>query len=162
MSAGGSLKRRLLVFAVTTTVKYYAENWREEADTTASPVAQDNAARKRAAEEKGYQSPGEVLREARALFIRTRSGFFNREAFEKEIMQRSEKQKLELAITRDELEADLIVEVYRKRFSTRFVFSVIEPRTKQVLASDKSSSLGGEIESDLANLLIKKIKAARQ
>ncbi len=124
-------------------------------------VAQDNAARKKAAEEREYQSPGEILREARMLFIRTRSGFFNREAFEKEIMQRSEKQKLELAITRDELQADLIVEVYRKRFSTRFVFSVIEPRTKQVLASDKSSSLGGEIESDLANLLIKKIKAAR-
>lgn len=124
-------------------------------------TAQDNAAQRRAVEEKQYQSPSETLRAARVLFVRSRSGFFNREAFEKEILQRSEKQKLELAITRDELQADLVVEVYRKRFSTRFVFSVIEPRTKQVLASDKSSSLGGEIESDLANLLIKKIKAAR-
>jgi hypothetical protein len=125
-------------------------------------VAQDNAARKKVVEEREYQNPGETLRAARVLFVRSRSGFFNREAFEKEILQRSEKQKLELAITRDESRADLIVEVYRKRFSTRFVFSVIEPRTKQLLTSDKSSSLGGEIESDLANLLIKKIKAARQ
>jgi len=127
----------------------------------AATSAQANATRKSAEQERAYLSPGETLRAARVLFVRSRSGFFNCEAFEKEILQRSEKQKLELVITRDELQADLIVEVYRKRFSTRFVFSVIEPRTKQVLASDKSSSLGGEIESDLANLLIKKFKTVR-
>ncbi|MGH9840235.1 MAG: hypothetical protein ACREEM_15745 [Blastocatellia bacterium] len=58
--------------------------------------------------------------------------------------------------------ADLIVEIRRKSFTTRFVFTVIEPDTQQVVTSDKASSLGGEIEPDLAGLLIKKFKAARQ
>lgn len=109
-----------------------------------------------------YASPNDILRSARVLFVRSRSGFFEGEVFEREILKRSEKEKLELFITRDESQAELIVEVYRKKFSTRFVFSVIEPKTRLVVTSDKSSSLGGDIEPDLANLLIKKFKAARQ
>lgn len=124
--------------------------------------AQDNTARKRATEEMEYASPNDILRSARLLFVRSRSGLFEGEVFEREILKRSEKEKLELFITRDESQAELIVEVYRKKFSTRFVFSVIEPKTRLVVTSDKSSSLGGDIEPDLANLLIKKFKAARQ
>ena len=124
--------------------------------------AQDNTARKRVTEELEYESPNDILRSARLLFVRSRSGLFEGEVFEREILKRSEKEKLELFITRDESQAELIVEVHRKRFSTRFVFSVIEPKTGLVVASDRSSSLGGDIEPDLANLLIKKFKAARQ
>jgi hypothetical protein len=124
--------------------------------------AQDSTARKRAAEELEYESPNDILRSARFLLVRSRSSLFEGEVFEREILKRSEKEKLELFITRDEAQAELIAEVHRKKFSTRFVFSVIEPKTGLVVASDRSSSLGGDIEPDLANLLIKKFKAARQ
>lgn len=93
------------------------------------------------------------VRRARCLCARAPA--FEGEVFEREILKRCEKEKLELIVTRDESEADLVIEVYRKKFSTRFVFSVIEPGTKRVVTSDKASSLGGDIEPDLANLLIK-------
>jgi len=124
--------------------------------------AQDRPAPRASTEEMIYEGPNDVLRSARVLFVRSRSRLFEGEVFEREILKRSEKEKLELFITRDESQTDLIIEVYRKKFSTRFVFSVIEPKTKLVVAGDKSSSLGGDIEPDLANLLIKKFKAARQ
>jgi hypothetical protein len=124
--------------------------------------AQDKPLPRAVTEEMNYESPNDVLRSARLLCVRSRSKLFNAEAFEREILKRSEKEKLELFVTRDESQADLIIEIYRKKFTTRFVFTVIEPKTKLIVASDRSSSLGGDIEPDLANLLIKKFKAARQ
>jgi hypothetical protein len=124
--------------------------------------AQDKPLPRPVMEEMNYESPNDVLRSARLLCVRSRSKLFDAEAFEREILKRGEKEKLELFVTRDESQADLIIEIYRKRFTTRFVFSVIEPKTKLIVASDRSSSLGGDIEPDLANLLIKKFKAARQ
>jgi len=123
--------------------------------------AQNRPAPRAATEEMIYDSPNDILSSARVLFVRSRSGFFEGEVFEREILKRGEKEKMELFITRDESQADLIVEIYRKKFTTRFVFSLIEPKTRLVVASDRSSSLGGDIEPDLANLLIKKFKAAR-
>lgn len=128
----------------------------------AQSPAQDKPAPRAATEEMKYDSPNDILRLARVLFVRSRSRLFEAEVFEREILKRSEKEKVELFITRDESQADVIIEVYRKKFSARFVFSVIEPKTKLVVAGDKSSSLGGDIEPDMANLLIKKFKAARQ
>jgi hypothetical protein len=128
----------------------------------ATAAGQDIAARNRQAAEMEYEGPADILRSARVLLVRSRSRLFETEVFEREILKRSEKENIELFITRDESQAELIVDVHRKKFSTRFVFMVIEPKTKLVVASDKSSSLGGDIEPDLANLLVRKFKAARQ
>ncbi len=124
--------------------------------------AQERPAPRAAAEELNFESPTDALRSARLLCVRSRSKLFNAEAFEREILKRAEKEKLELFVTRDEAQTDLVIEIYRKKFTTRFVFTVIEPRSKLIVATDRSSSLGGDIEPDLANLLIKKFKAARQ
>ncbi len=159
-SIGGLLLKGILRLALTIAIEH-REKQRQDVQFD-QHLAQNRPVLKIATGRPQYRSPDEILRSARSLFVRSRSGFFKGEVFEREILKRSEKEKLELIITRDASEADLIIEVYRKRFSTRFVFSVIEPVTKRVLASDKSSSLGGDIEPDLANLLIKRFKAARQ
>ncbi|MGE0127090.1 MAG: hypothetical protein AB7U82_03205 [Blastocatellales bacterium] len=156
------LRETLILLAIKAVAGAVAKNEKSAGVQSDQLAPASRPVLKQATERAQYRSPNEILRSARTLFVRSRSGFFEGQVFEREILKRSEKERLELVVTRDEAEADLIVEVYRKKFSTRFVFSLIEPGTKRIVASDKSSSLGGDIEPDLANLLIKKFKAARQ
>lgn len=54
----------------------------------------------------------------------------------------------------------LLVRVARKKFTTRFTVTLIEPQSKRALMSDDASSLGGEIEPDLAKILMRWIREA--
>ena len=103
----------------------------------------------------------EALNKARLLFIRPRSGFFDKEKLERELLKRKEFGDMGLEITRSISNADLVLEVTRKRFTTRFTCNVIEPVTQRVLAGVTASSLGGEIEPHLADALVKELKAKR-
>ena len=66
-----------------------------------------------------------------------------------------------LEITRSANFADLVLEITRKTFTTRFTCSIIEPGSERVLAGATASSLGGEIEPHLADAILKQFKAAR-
>lgn len=103
----------------------------------------------------------EALRQARLLFIRPKSSFLNKEKLERELLKRKEFGEMKLEITRSASHADLILEITRKRFTTRFTCSIIEPSTERVLAGATASSLGGEIEPHLAEAILKEFKAAR-
>jgi hypothetical protein len=104
----------------------------------------------------------ETLRAAKTICVRSLSGFFTREAMERELLKRSEFSKWGMTITRQEESADLILEVHRKRFTTRFTFSAVDPRSGRIMASDTASSIGGTIEPKLAARFINMVKAVRQ
>ena len=106
-------------------------------------------------------SATEALREARLLFIRPRSSWFNSQKLERELLKRKEFGEMGLEITRSANSADLILEITRKTFTTRFTCSIIEPTTERVLAGTTASSLGGEIEPHLADAILKQFKAVR-
>jgi len=103
----------------------------------------------------------EALREARLLYIRPRSSWFNSEKLERELLKRKEFGEMGLEITRSANFADLILEITRKRFTTRFTCSIIEPGSERILAGATASSLGGEIEPHLADAILKQFKAVR-
>lgn len=106
-------------------------------------------------------SPLDVLRSAQVLFIRTKSGYFKPAALEQALLDRSEVQIWGLVISREEAHADLIIEVDRKLFTNKFVYSVIEPRTNTVLISGKIGSLGGTVEGQIANGFVKRLQRFR-
>ena len=103
----------------------------------------------------------EALQKARMLFIRPRSGFFDKDKLERELLKRKEFGEMGLELTRSVSNADLVLEITRKRFTTRFTCNVIEPVTERVLTGVTASSLGGEIEPHLAEALVKEFKAKR-
>ncbi|HKQ74776.1 MAG TPA: hypothetical protein VJ810_13875 [Blastocatellia bacterium] len=103
----------------------------------------------------------EALRAAKTIFVRSESGFFTRGAMERELLKRPEFAQWGMSITRQEESADLIIEVHRKRFTTRFTFSAVDPRSGRIMASDTASSIGGEIEPKLAARFINMVKAVR-
>ncbi len=103
----------------------------------------------------------EALNKARLLFIRPRSSFLNKEKLERELLKRKEFVEMGLEITRSASHADLVLEITRKKLTTRFTCNVIEPKTQRVLAGTTASSLGGEIEPNLADAIVKELKAKR-
>ncbi|MFN0109691.1 MAG: hypothetical protein ACKVZH_12630 [Blastocatellia bacterium] len=103
----------------------------------------------------------EALQQARLLFIRPKSSFMNKEKLERELLKRKEFVEMRLEITRSISNADLVLEITRKRLTTRFTCNVIEPVTQRILAGTTASSLGGEIEPNLADAIVKEFKAKR-
>ncbi|MCA1566438.1 MAG: hypothetical protein LC803_12515 [Acidobacteria bacterium] len=106
-------------------------------------------------------TPAETLRTAQTIFIRTKSVYFKPAALEQELLNRDEVQYWGLVISRDETDADLIIEVDRKLFTNRFVYSVLDPRTNRVLLSGKIGSLGGTVERQIADGFVKRIRPFR-
>jgi hypothetical protein len=106
-------------------------------------------------------TPAETLRTAQTIFIRTKSVYFKPAALEQKLLDRDEVQYWGLVVSRDETDADLIIEVDRKLFTNRFVYSVLDPRTNRVLLSGKIGSLGGTVEEQIASGFVKRIRPYR-
>jgi hypothetical protein len=107
-------------------------------------------------------SPNDVLRSAHTIFIRTKSIYFNPSTLEHALLQHEELQQWGLAVTRNEAEADLVIEVKRKLFTTSFVYSVIDPSRQVVVASGRVNSIGGTVEGKITHSLMQKLRAAHQ
>jgi membrane glycosyltransferase len=106
-------------------------------------------------------TPADVLRSAQTIFIRTETIYFKPAALEQALLNREEFERWNLAITREEAEADLIIEVDRKLFTNIFVYNVLAPRAKMVVTGGKIGSLGGSVEGQIADSFIKKLKRVR-
>jgi hypothetical protein len=105
--------------------------------------------------------PATILRNAKLIYVRKESVFFKPAELENELLKRPEFQRWGLLITRNEPDADIIIEVGRKVF-TRFVYTVIDRRTNTVVASGKLSSLGGTLSTKIAKRFIENLKRVRQ
>lgn len=102
-----------------------------------------------------------ILRQAKLIYVRKMTVFIEATELENELFKRQEFQRWGLAITRNEADADLILEVNRKVF-TRFVYTVLDPRTNTVVASGKLSSLGGTLSTKIAKRFIERMQRVRQ
>ncbi|MDT4898911.1 MAG: hypothetical protein QOH25_3988 [Acidobacteriota bacterium] len=102
-----------------------------------------------------------ILRHAKLIFVRKKTVFIEAPELENELRKRPEFQRWGLMITRNETDADLIIEVGRKIF-TRFVYTVIDPRTNIVMMSGKLSSLGGRLSTKIAKRFIADMQRVRQ
>ena len=105
--------------------------------------------------------PATIMRSAKLIYIRKKSVYFKAPELENELRKRPEFQRWGLAITRNEADADLIIEVGRKVFTTRFVYSVIDPRTDILVTSGKLSSLGGTLSTKIAKRFIEQMQRVR-
>ena len=105
--------------------------------------------------------PYDALRSARVIFIRSKSVYLRAEALEQALVNREEFQDWEIVVTRDEAEADLVIEVSRKLFTNRFVYNVIDRRANRILAGGRIGSLGGTVEGQIADSFVKKLRRVR-
>jgi hypothetical protein len=108
-----------------------------------------------------HSSSAEILRSARVIYIQSNSVFFKPSTLENALLQREEFQEWGMEITRNQADADLIIEVDRKLFTTSFVYSVILPRAHRVLASGRVNSIGGTVEGKISDSFIKRLRKVR-
>ena len=101
-----------------------------------------------------------LLRAAKTVYVQPKSDYMNREALERELVKHPEFNQLGLLVVRDKEEADLILEVYRKKWTTRFTITAVDARTGALVSSCQESSISGHVEPKLAKCFIKQAKAA--
>ena len=103
----------------------------------------------------------DLLRSAQRIYISTKSVYFKPAALEQALLDREEVQEWGFVISREESDAELIIEIDRKLFTNRFVYSVIDPKTQRVLLAGKIGSLGGTVEGQIADGFIKRLRRIR-
>ena len=107
--------------------------------------------------------PASVLRRARFVFVRSDSAFVSGREVEDSLRKRKEFQAWGMVITRNEAQADLIIEITRKPLTRRFTFSVLDPRTSEVVTSGKTRSVlfGKKISNKIAEKFANRVKVYR-
>ena len=105
--------------------------------------------------------PSTILRSAGVIYVRSSSLLVGASVVEDKLQRRPEFQQLGLLITRDELAADLILELRHDLF-TMYVYTVIDTKTQVVVASGKLSSLGGTVAGKVAERFLKQLSQVRQ
>ncbi|HVF66311.1 MAG TPA: hypothetical protein VM914_01520 [Pyrinomonadaceae bacterium] len=109
------------------------------------------------------KDPATILRRARFVYVSSDSAFVNAQEVEDSLLKRKEFRAWGMVVTRNFGEADLVVEIRRKAFTRRFTFSVVDPRTNEVLASGKMRSVlfGKKIPNKVAEQFANRVKVYR-
>ena len=116
---------------------------------------------------KGQKSANEEANErerrssTRRVFVRSKSLLVRGAVVEDKLLKRPEFRQLGFSITRDEADADIILEL-RHDLLTKYVFTVVEVKTQAVIAGGKLSSLGGTVAGKVAKRFVKEMSAVNQ
>ena len=105
-------------------------------------------------------TPSTILKRARFIRVKSSSLLVGESVIENKLRKRPEFQQAGLLITRDENQADIILEVHHDLF-TMYVFTAVDPVTNVVVASGKLSSLGGTVAGKVAKRFMKQLMRAR-
>jgi len=116
-------------------------------------------ANRQVTEAEGHRAPS--AGSIRRVFVRSTSIFVRAAVVEDKLLKRPEFQQLGFVITREESDADLILEL-RHDVLTKYVFSVVDPANHIVLASGKLSSLGGTVAGKVAKRFMKVMSGVNQ
>lgn len=107
--------------------------------------------------------PATILRKAHFVFVRSDSVFISGHEVEDSLRKRKEFQAWGMVVTRDEAQADLVIEITRKPLTRRFTFTVLNPLTREVVASGKTRSVifGKKIANKVAEKFANRVKVYR-
>jgi len=101
-----------------------------------------------------------ALRQAKSIYVKSSSILVGSSVIEEKLQKRTEFSQLNLVITRNEADADIILEVHHDRL-TKYVYTAIDRRKNIVIASGKLSSLGGTVAGKVAKRFLKQVVQAR-
>jgi len=96
---------------------------------------------------------------SRRVFVRSKSLLVRGAVVEDKLLKRREFKELNLVITRDAADADIILEL-RHDLLTMYVFTVVDVRTQAVFAGGKLSSLGGTVAGKVAKRFLQEMAKA--
>ncbi|HEU5239059.1 MAG TPA: hypothetical protein VFU37_18150 [Pyrinomonadaceae bacterium] len=121
--------------------------------TLAAAQSGDGATRNRMATTAPASQPS-----TRRVFVHSTSLLVRAAVVEDKLLKSSEFKQMGFLITRDPLEADLVLEL-RHDLLTKYVFTVIDAKTMTVIAGGKLSSVGGTVAGKVAKRFVKEMKS---
>jgi hypothetical protein len=123
---------------------------------TTAPPAGDTGTRPRrfTTEELSVKRP--AMRTERRVFVRSKSLLVRAAVVEDKLLKRPEFRQLGFVLTRDESDADLILDLRHDLF-TMYVFIVVDAKTSIVVMGGKLSSLGGTVAGKVAKRFVKEM-----
>lgn len=92
----------------------------------------------------------------RKIFVRSEALLVRAAVVEDKLMKRAEFNQLGLVLTRNEGDADIILEL-RHDVLTKYVYSAVDTKTQTVIAGGKVSSLGGTVAGKVAKRFLKQL-----
>jgi hypothetical protein len=104
--------------------------------------------------------PRIAMAASRKVFVYSTSLLVSSVVVEDKLLKQQEFQQLGFVITREAAEADFVLEL-RHDLLTKYVFTVIDARSKAVVASGKLSSLGGTVAGKVAKRFVKEMSAMK-
>ena len=107
--------------------------------------------------------PATLLRTARVIRVRSDSVFVSEREVEDSLRKRKEFRAWGMVITRNDSEADLIIDITRKSLTRRFTFTVLDPKTMTVVTSGKTRSVlfGKKIPNKIAEKFTNRLRLVR-
>jgi hypothetical protein len=105
--------------------------------------------------------PRMAIPASRKVFVHSSSLLVSAAVVEEKLLKRPEFQQRGFVITREVDDADLVIEL-RHDVLTKYVFTVIDVKSRTVLAGGKLSSLGGTVADKVAKRFIKEINGVSQ
>src|ERR1051325_128958 len=92
----------------------------------------------------------------RKVFVRSKALLVKASVVEDKLMKRAEFAQMGLVLTRDPIDADIILEL-RHDVLTKYIYSAVDAHTQTVLAGGKVSSLGGTVAGKVAKRFVKQL-----
>ncbi len=111
--------------------------------------------------ETATRTPKEMLATAKSIHILSYSNYAPSQAIIAALQKSENFQALDIVITEAPKNADLIFEIDRAPFTTRYAFTVKDRQTSIIVASGHVTSLFGTVPGKVTSSLVKQIKAAR-
>jgi Trypsin-like peptidase domain len=107
------------------------------------------------------ENPTDLLRNARTVFIHTRTVWFTTATLERDLMKQRGFHDLGLTVVRDSKLADLTVEVDRPLWTYTFTVAIQDARTSMLLGNTQVIAASGDLAAPtLADKIVKMIGAA--
>ncbi len=92
----------------------------------------------------------------RKIFVRSKALLVKASVVEDKLMKRPEFAQMGLVLTRDSIDADIVLEL-RHDVLTKYVYSAVDAHTQLILAGGKVSSLGGTVAGKVAKRFLKQL-----
>src|SRR2546423_7023257 len=110
------------------------------------------------AQEMSYQPAARerTVAAQRKVFVRSKALLVRAAVVEEKLLKRSEFAQMGLVLTRNEADADILLEL-RHDVLTKYVYSAVDTRTQTILAGGKVSSLGGTVAGKVAKRFLKQL-----